>query len=123
MTVFFVVLKTDLLPVEVSNDARIFQIFQYLKSESDVGHRILGRTLYDQYKYYKLKNPVPVPGRITDSNSAATVQACLDKSNWEEVSARDTLDVPGQTLAASNVYIVIQPCGGEPQPSGYLLII
>ncbi|OJA12194.1 hypothetical protein AZE42_03936 [Rhizopogon vesiculosus] len=112
MTVFFVVLKTDLLPVEVSNDASIFQIFRYLKSESDVGHRILGRTLYDQYKYYKLKNPVPVPRRITNSTSAATIQACLHQSNWEEVSAHDILDV--QTpISARNVYIVIQP-GGNP---------
>jgi hypothetical protein len=58
---FCVVLKTELLPVTISNDARIHQTFQCLKSESHVARRILGRTLFDQYDYYKLKNPVPLP--------------------------------------------------------------
>ncbi|OJA15924.1 hypothetical protein AZE42_02654 [Rhizopogon vesiculosus] len=120
MTVFFVVLKTELLPVQVSDDASIFQIFQYLKSTSEVARRIFGRTLHDQYEYYLLKDPVPLPRRITNSNSTATVQTCLDKSRWEAVSALDTLDVIVPTLVARHVYVVIQPRSGEPQPSGLL---
>ncbi|OJA15923.1 hypothetical protein AZE42_02653 [Rhizopogon vesiculosus] len=106
MPVFFVVLKTDLLPVEVPNDASIFQIFQYLKSESDTGHRILGRTLCDQYKYYKLNNPVALPR--SSYNRDEIVQTCMHRSNWEEVYLDYSLDVLAP-ISARNVYIVIQP--------------
>ncbi|OJA12570.1 hypothetical protein AZE42_13024 [Rhizopogon vesiculosus] len=123
MVEFYVVLKTDLLPVQVSADASIHHIFDSLKSRSEVARRIFGGTLYDQYEYYILKNPVPLPRRITNSNSAATVQTCLDKTRWEAVSTLDTLDVLVPTLAARHVYVVIQPRSGEPRPSGYLLII
>ncbi|OJA19943.1 hypothetical protein AZE42_11602, partial [Rhizopogon vesiculosus] len=81
MIEFFAVLKTDLLPVEVSDNAKIFQIFHYLKSKSDVGDRILGSTKYDQYEYYKLKNPV----LFSDDRAIADiVKDCLDKNNWQE---------------------------------------
>jgi hypothetical protein len=125
MVKFYVVLKTDLLQVNitVSDDTTISDIFDSLKSTSEVARRIFGRTLHDQYEYYLLKNPVPLPRRITNSNSAATVQTCLDKRRWEAVSALDTLDVLVPTLAARHVYVVIQPRSGEPQPSDYLLII
>src|SRR5882757_2592698 len=82
MIEFFAVLKTDLLPVEVSNNAKIFQIFDSLESKWEIVRHILNGTSRDQYEYYKLKNPV----LFSDSRTIADiVKDCLDKNNWQEV--------------------------------------
>jgi len=105
--VFHVVLKTDLLPVTISDDAQIFQTFQCLKSQSHVARRILGRTLFDQYDYYKLKTPVSLPD--DDRPNADIVQDCLDKSNWQVVSPQRPVKALAPTLWGYYVYMIIQP--------------
>jgi len=118
MVKFNVVLKTDFFPVTTSNDAQINDIVQCLKSQSHVARRILGRTLFDQYDYYKLKNPVSILD--DDRPTADIVRDCLDKSNWQVVSVYDGVDQLAQTLSGYYVYLVIQPKGELP---AYLLII
>jgi hypothetical protein len=109
---FYVVLKTELLPVTISDDARIFKTFQYLKSESRVARRILGRTLFDQYEYYKLKNPVALPCGVY--NCDEIVKTCLCRDNWEQVSPNYTLDVLAPTLSGNHVHMAIRPKGELP---------
>jgi hypothetical protein len=111
MVEFYVVLKADLLPVTTSDNARMGDIFLYLKSESHAARLILGRTLFHQYHYFKLKNPVPIPRR--DINTTTIVQTSLDRNNWEQVSPHSTLDVLGPMLSNNYVYMVIQPREGE----------
>ena len=47
MVKFYVVFKTDLLPVRIFDNGRIFVVFEDLESESHTVRRILGRTLFD----------------------------------------------------------------------------
>ncbi|KAG1734454.1 uncharacterized protein EDB91DRAFT_1250976 [Suillus paluster] len=107
MVIFYVMLKTTLLHVTTSDDAEICTIFQDLKSRSEIARQMLGRTMFDQYEYYKLKDPMPLPLRF--SNCAAIVQTCLDRREWEELSPYDVLDVRASNLAIRHVYMVIQP--------------
>ncbi|OJA18309.1 hypothetical protein AZE42_13587, partial [Rhizopogon vesiculosus] len=111
MVKFYVVLKTDLCQVNitVSDDTTISDIFDSLKSGSAIARRALGRTLYDQYQYYKLKNSVALPRSRYDHDEI--VQTCLHRSNWEEVYPDYSLDVLAPT-SARTVYMVIQP--GDP---------
>jgi hypothetical protein len=51
-------LGTKLEDVTTSDNARIHEIFEYLKSKSAVARLILGRISYDQCDHYKLENPV-----------------------------------------------------------------
>ena len=117
MVEFFVVLKDDLFCVTTPDDARIHHVFRELKS--DVARHILDGTSVNQYQYYKLKNPVPLPR--TALNVGEIVRTCLRQSNWEELHQYDALDVLSTTLGTSHVYLVILPKGGE--PSTYLLIV
>ncbi|KAG1728288.1 uncharacterized protein EDB91DRAFT_1228495 [Suillus paluster] len=107
MVIFYVVLKTTLLHVTTSDDAEICTVFQDLKSGSEIARQMLGRTTFDQYEYYKLKDSVPLP--LCFSNRAAIVQTCLDRREWEELSPYDVLDVRASNLAIRHVYMVIQP--------------
>jgi hypothetical protein len=109
---FCVVLKTELLPVTISDDARIHQIFQCLKSQINTARRILGRSSFEQYDYYKLKSPVPIPRR--NSNAATIIQTCMNRDNWETVPAQDCVDALAPTLTSNYVYMVIQPKGEMP---------
>jgi len=118
MVKFSVVLKTDLFPVTTSDDAQINDIVQCLKSQINTARRILGRSSFEQYDYYKLKNPVLIPRR--NSNTATIIQTCMNRNNWEKVSVHDGVDALAQTLSNTHVYLVIQPKGELP---AYLLII
>jgi hypothetical protein len=112
------VLKNDLFPVTTSNDAQINDIVQCLKSQINTAHRILGRSSFEQYDYYKLKNPVPILD--DDRPTADIVRDCLDKSNWQAVSPHRPVKELAPTLSGYYVYMVIQPKGELP---AYLLII
>jgi hypothetical protein len=111
MVQFFVVLKTELFPVTTSDNARIHEIYEYLKSKSAVARRILGRILYDQCDYYRLENPVPLPRGAFDLDQI--VQTCLDQSKLEQVLPEYSLDVLSTTLLDSHIYMVIRPQEGE----------
>ena len=110
MIQFYVVLKTELLPVTTSDNARIHEIFKYLKSESAAARRILGRVSFDQCDYYKLKNPVLFPD---DRDPADIIPECLDEINWQKVSPLQSLRTLAQSLLDSHIYMVIQPQEGE----------
>jgi hypothetical protein len=112
MVRFFIVLNAELFYVTTSDNARIVDVFEDLKS--DVARHILGRTSFNQYVYYKLKNPVPLPHAAL--NNDEIVRTCLRRSNWEELNKYDSLNVLSPALASSHVYMVIQPRGGEPSP-------
>jgi len=45
-----VVLKAELFPVTISDDAWIYQTFQYLTSEFFATRNIIGRSSLDQYE-------------------------------------------------------------------------
>jgi len=109
---FFVVLKTELLPVTISGDGRIYLTFQYLKSEFFAARNIIGRSSLDQYEYYKLKDPVALPRGVY--NCDEIVKTCLRRDNWERVSPTYTLDVLAPTLSDNHVHMVIQPKGEMP---------
>jgi len=100
MVEFYVVLQTDLLPVTTSDNARMDDIFLYLKSESHAARLILGRTLFHQYHYFKLKNPVPIPRR--NVNTTTIVETSLDRNHWEQVSPHSTSNVIGQLCLHGN---------------------
>jgi hypothetical protein len=117
MVEFLVALKDNLFCITIREGARIHHVFQELKSNA--GRRVLGGTVPDDYVYYKLKSPVPLPR--TALNRGEIVRACLHQNNWEELDQLDSLDVLSTTLEANHVYMVIQPRGGE--PSAYLPII
>jgi hypothetical protein len=117
MIELFVVLRDDLFCVTIRDDARIHHVFQELKSNA--GRRILGRTIPDDYVYYKLKSPVPLLHTAFDRREI--VRTCLHQSNWEELDQYHPWRVLSATLEDSYVYMVIQPRGGE--PSAYLPII
>jgi hypothetical protein len=109
--IFCVVLKTELLPVTISDDAWIYQTFQYLNSEFFATRNIIGRSPLDQYEYYK--NPVMVhPHGVY--NCDEIVKTCLCWDNWEQVSHNYTLDVLRPTLSGNHVHMVIQPKGEMP---------
>jgi len=118
MVKFSVVLKTELFPVTTSDDSQINDIVQCLKSQINTARRILGRSSFEQYDYYKLKNPVSIPRR--NSNTATIIQTCMDKSNWQVVSPHRPVKELAPTLSGYYVYLVIQPKGELP---AYLLII
>jgi len=109
---FWVVLKTELLPVTMSDDARIYQTLQCLKSQINAVRRILGRSSFEQYEYYKLNNPVALPRGVY--NCDEIVKTCLRRDNWERVSPSYTLDVLAPTLSNNHVHMVIQPKGEMP---------
>ena len=113
MPEFFVVLKDELLPVNVPDNTIITAIFRNLKSSSATARRIFGHlTSFDQYQYFKLKNPVPVPQGVFDIGEIT--RTCLNPSNWEQVHPYFSLAVLSTTLAISHVYMVIQPKQGKP---------
>jgi len=111
MVEFFVILKTELFRITISDNARIQDTFKYLKSESAAARRMLGRLSYDQCDYYKLKNPMPLPRGAFDRDQI--VQTCLDQSKLEPVLPEYTLDVLSTMLLDSHIYMVIQPQEGE----------
>ena len=115
---FNVVLKSDLFPVIISDDARNNDVIQCLKSQINTARRILGRSSFEQYDYYKLKNPVPTPHR--NSNAVTIIQTCLDRNSWETVSAHDGVDALAQTLSNTHIYLMIQPKG---ELLAYILIV
>jgi hypothetical protein len=119
MVELLVVPKGDLFHVKTSDDPQIVDFFEEFKLEA--ARRILYRTSFNQYQYYKLKNPVPLPR--TAFIRGEIVRTCLCQSNWEELNDYDSLDVLSTTLGASHVYLVIQPMGDAGEPSTYLLII
>jgi len=70
---------------------------------------MLRRSSFEQYDYYKLKNPAPIPHH--NSNAVTIIQTCLDRNQWETVPAHDGVDALAQTLSNSHVYLMIQPKG------------
>jgi len=115
---FTVVLKTDLFPVIISDDAQINDIIRCLKSQINTARRILGRSSFEQYDYNKVKNPGPLLHR--DSNAITIIQTCLDRNNWKTVPAHDGVDALAQALSNDHVYLMIQPKG---ESLAYLLVI
>jgi hypothetical protein len=112
------VLKTDLFPVIISDDAQIDDIIRCLKSQINTARRILGRSSFEQYDYYKVKNPVPIPHR--NSKAVTIIQTCLDRNHWETVPAHGGVDARAQTLSTTHVYLMVQPKG---ELLAYLVII
>jgi len=110
MVQFYVVLKTELFRITTSDNARVQDTFEYLKSKSAAARRILGRLLFDQCDYYKLKNPVPLPD---DHDPTDIIPECLDENNWQKVTPAHSLRTLAQSLLDSHVYMVIQPQEGE----------
>jgi len=119
MVKFNVVLKPDLFPVMISDDAQINDVIQCLKSQIHTARRIFGRSSFEQYNHCKLIKSVPIPRR--SSKAATIIQTCLDRDNLNTVSAHDGVDALAQTLSNTHVYLMIPPPKGE--LLAYLLII
>jgi len=107
---FWVILGTELCRISMSAaDARILDAFKYLKVEyAD----IVGRVSYKQCKYYRLKNPVPLPENVDE---ASIVEECSNESNLEAVSSSSALKVLAPVLLRRHVYLVIKLPEGAPQ--------
>jgi hypothetical protein len=113
------VLKTDLFPVIISDDAQIDDIIRCLKSQINTARRILRRSSFEQYESL-LPGQEPRTNFLRNSNAVTIIQTCLDRNQWETVPAHDGVDALAQTLSNSHVYLMIQPKG---ELLAYLLII
>ena len=82
-------------------------MFQHLKSDLTTARRITGKSSFEEYEYYKLRDPVPLPAG-DNPDFAPIVQSCLDRNKWANVLPNGDLHALSPSLF-KNVYMVIQP--------------